>query len=59
MYNLLCVVQVMLPELTPADTFVVAVSATDRDSSLNGKISYRLLSSTKGGFYINNENGNV
>ncbi|MCI4394856.1 hypothetical protein PGIGA_G00173570 [Pangasianodon gigas] len=51
--------QVVLPELTPADVFVVAVSATDRDSSLNGKISYRLLSSTKSGFYINNENGSI
>lgn len=49
----------MLPELTPADVFVVAVSATDRDSGLNGKISYRLLSSTKAGFYISHENGNI
>lgn len=51
--------QVVLPELTPADVFVVAVSATDRDSNLNGKISYRLLSSVKSGFYIDNENGNI
>ncbi|XP_060720172.1 protocadherin-23 isoform X1 [Tachysurus vachellii] len=51
--------QVVLPELTPADVFVVAVSATDRDSGLNGKISYRLLSSTKAGFYISHENGSI
>lgn len=49
----------MLAELTPADVFVVAVSATDRDSNLNGKVSYRLLSSIKSGFYIDNENGKI
>ncbi|KAG7314164.1 hypothetical protein KOW79_022660 [Hemibagrus wyckioides] len=51
--------QVLLPELTPADVFVLAVSATDRDSGLNGKISYRLLSSTKDGFYISQVNGSI
>uniref|UniRef100_A0A8B9HFJ7 Protocadherin-16 n=1 Tax=Astyanax mexicanus TaxID=7994 RepID=A0A8B9HFJ7_ASTMX len=48
--------QVSLSELTSADSFVVAVSATDRDSGLNGKISYRLLSSLMKGFYVDAEN---
>ncbi|KAL2098180.1 hypothetical protein ACEWY4_007387 [Coilia grayii] len=51
--------QVTLPELTLSDTFVMAVSATDRDSGLNGKISYRLLSSPLKGFYIDAQNGSV
>ncbi|XP_076872540.1 protocadherin-23 [Brachyhypopomus gauderio] len=51
--------QVFLPELTSADSFVVAVMATDKDSGLNGKISYRLLSSPMSGFYINTENGSI
>uniref|UniRef100_I3JVC6 Protocadherin-16 n=1 Tax=Oreochromis niloticus TaxID=8128 RepID=I3JVC6_ORENI len=46
--------QVELSELVSADTFVMSVSATDRDSELNGKISYRLLSSPLQGFYIHN-----
>ncbi|XP_076149286.1 protocadherin-23 [Alosa pseudoharengus] len=51
--------QVTLPELTSSDTFVLAVSATDRDSGLNGKISYRLLSSPLKGFYIDAQTGSV
>ncbi|XP_022522918.2 protocadherin-23 [Astyanax mexicanus] len=51
--------QVSLSELTSADSFVVAVSATDRDSGLNGKISYRLLSSLMKGFYVDAENGSI
>uniref|UniRef100_A0A8B9HAW7 Cadherin domain-containing protein n=1 Tax=Astyanax mexicanus TaxID=7994 RepID=A0A8B9HAW7_ASTMX len=46
-------------QLTSADSFVVAVSATDRDSGLNGKISYRLLSSLMKGFYVDAENGSI
>ncbi|XP_030644108.1 LOW QUALITY PROTEIN: protocadherin-23 [Chanos chanos] len=51
--------QVVLSELTPSDTSVVTVSATDEDSGLNGKISYRLLSSPLRGFYIDSETGSV
>ncbi|XP_051560919.1 protocadherin-23 [Myxocyprinus asiaticus] len=51
--------QVVLPEWTSADSYVVAVSATDRDSGKNGKICYRLLSSPLRGFYIDAENGSV
>uniref|UniRef100_A0AAY4A8E4 Protocadherin-16 n=1 Tax=Denticeps clupeoides TaxID=299321 RepID=A0AAY4A8E4_9TELE len=50
--------QVEFPELTSSGTFVLAVSATDRDAGLNGRISYRLLSSSLTGFYIDTENGN-
>lgn len=49
--------EVELSELVSADTFVVSVSATDRDSELNGKINYRLLSSPLQGFYIQPEDG--
>uniref|UniRef100_A0A3Q1HYB0 Protocadherin-16 n=1 Tax=Anabas testudineus TaxID=64144 RepID=A0A3Q1HYB0_ANATE len=40
-------------------TLVLSVSATDRDSGLNGIISYRLLSSPLQGFYIQPDNGSV
>lgn len=40
-----------------ADTLVLTVSATDRDDGLNGKVTYRLLSSPLQGFYIQPENG--
>lgn len=51
--------QVILPEWTPADSYVMTVSANDRDSGQNGNISYRLLSSPMTGFYIDAENGSV
>ncbi|XP_044045793.1 protocadherin-23 [Siniperca chuatsi] len=51
--------QVELSELVSADTLVLSMSATDRDSGLNGKITYRLLSSPLQGFYIEPENGSV
>ncbi|XP_049428541.1 protocadherin-23 [Epinephelus fuscoguttatus] len=51
--------QVELSELVSADTLVLSVSATDRDSGLNGKITYRLLSSPLQGFYMEPENGSV
>ncbi|XP_058496874.1 protocadherin-23 [Solea solea] len=51
--------QVELSELVSADTLVVSVSAVDRDSGLNGKISYRLFSSPLQGFYILAENGSI
>ncbi|XP_046901910.1 protocadherin-23 [Hypomesus transpacificus] len=51
--------QVELPELASARTLVLTVSATDRDSGLNGKVTYRLLSSPLQGFYIHADNGSV
>ncbi|KAI9525461.1 hypothetical protein NQZ68_006008 [Dissostichus eleginoides] len=51
--------QVELSELVTADTFVLSVSATDRDAGLNGKITYRLLSSPLQGFYIEPDNGSI
>ncbi|XP_061102894.1 protocadherin-23 [Conger conger] len=51
--------QVVLPELSSADTFVLALSATDRDSGPNGRVSYRLLTSPLKSFYIHAENGSL
>ncbi|XP_023854145.1 protocadherin-23 [Salvelinus sp. IW2-2015] len=51
--------QVKLPELSPANMLILTVAATDRDSGLNGKLGYRLLSSTLHGFYIHPDNGSV
>ncbi len=48
----------MLPERTSADSYVLSVSATDKDSGQNGRISYRLLSSPARGFFIDPDNGN-
>uniref|UniRef100_A0A3Q4GQG2 Protocadherin-16 n=1 Tax=Neolamprologus brichardi TaxID=32507 RepID=A0A3Q4GQG2_NEOBR len=47
--------EVELSELVSADTFVMSVSATDRDSELNGKINYRLLSSPLQGSIFTNK----
>lgn len=49
--------QVTLPEHTPAGSTVVTVTATDRDSGENGKITYSVMSSTQDGFYIDSNNG--
>lgn len=49
--------QVTLPEHTPPGSVVVTVTATDRDSGENGKITYRVTSSTQEGFYIDPNNG--
>ncbi|XP_076023905.1 LOW QUALITY PROTEIN: protocadherin-16-like, partial [Genypterus blacodes] len=51
--------QVTLPEHTPAGSAVVTVTATDRDSGENGKITYRVTSSTQEGFYIDPNNGTL
>ncbi|XP_075318484.1 protocadherin-23 [Odontesthes bonariensis] len=51
--------QVELSELVSEDTLVLTVSAIDRDSGLNGNISYRLLSSPLQGFYIQPDTGSV
>lgn len=49
--------QVELSELVLANTLVLTVSATDQDAGLNGRVTYRLLSSPLQGFYIQPENG--
>lgn len=46
-----------MPEHTPAGSTVVTVTATDRDSGENGKITYSVMSSTQDGFYIDPNNG--
>ncbi|KAM4619841.1 protocadherin-16 [Polymixia lowei] len=51
--------QVMLPEHTPPGSPVVTVTATDRDSGENGKVTYRVMSSTQEGFYIDPSNGTL
>ncbi|XP_035034564.2 protocadherin-16 [Hippoglossus stenolepis] len=51
--------QVTLPEHTPPGTAVVTVTATDRDSGDNGKITYSVTSSTQEGFYIDPNNGTL
>ncbi|KAM6985192.1 protocadherin-16 [Aplochiton taeniatus] len=51
--------QVTLAEHSPAGSAVVTVTATDRDSGENGKVSYRLMSSTRDGFYVNPSNGTL
>uniref|UniRef100_A0A3P8SRX2 Protocadherin-16 n=1 Tax=Amphiprion percula TaxID=161767 RepID=A0A3P8SRX2_AMPPE len=38
---------------------VITVTATDRDSGENGRITYRVMSSTKGVFYIDPSNGTL
>ncbi|KAM9769368.1 protocadherin-23 [Menidia menidia] len=51
--------QVELSELVSEETLVLTVSATDRDSGINGNVSYRLLSSPLQGFYIQPDTGSV
>ncbi|XP_076606771.1 protocadherin-16 [Chaetodon auriga] len=51
--------QVTLPEHTPPGSAVVTVTATDRDSGENGKITYKVMSSTQEGFYIDPNNGTL
>lgn len=53
----IAVPQVTLAEHTPPGSAVVTVTATDRDSGENGKITYRVMSSTQEGFYIDPNNG--
>uniref|UniRef100_A0A669BKZ6 Protocadherin-16 n=1 Tax=Oreochromis niloticus TaxID=8128 RepID=A0A669BKZ6_ORENI len=51
--------QVAVSEHLPAGSAVITVTATDRDSGDNGKITYRVMSSTKGVFYIDPVNGTL
>lgn len=46
-------------EHLPAGSAVITVTATDCDFGKNGKITYRVISSTKGVFYIDPSNGKV
>lgn len=49
--------QVALAEHSPPGTPIITVTATDRDSGENGRVTYRLISSSKEGFYIDSSNG--
>ncbi|KAF4082073.1 hypothetical protein AMELA_G00147500 [Ameiurus melas] len=51
--------QVALAEHSPPGTPVITVTATDRDSGENGRVAYRLISSSKEGFYIDSSNGTL
>ncbi|XP_026227263.1 protocadherin-16-like isoform X2 [Anabas testudineus] len=51
--------QVTLPEHTPPGSAIVTLTATDRDSGDNGKVTYRVKSSTQEGFYIDPNNGTL
>ncbi|KAG7484455.1 hypothetical protein MATL_G00049540 [Megalops atlanticus] len=51
--------QVTLPEHSPPGSPVITVTATDRDSGENGKVTYRVMSSSRDGFYINPNNGTL
>ncbi|XP_038610978.1 protocadherin-23 [Tachyglossus aculeatus] len=50
--------QVTIPELTPVGSFVLAVSATDRDLGRSGVISYKIISSCEE-FSIDLKNGSI
>lgn len=49
--------QVTISEHLPAGSAVITVTATDCDFGENGKITYRVKSSTRGVFYIDPSNG--
>lgn len=51
--------QATVPEHIPAGSAVITVTATDRDAGDNGKITYKVMSSTKGVFYIDPSNGEI
>ncbi|XP_061659458.1 protocadherin-16-like isoform X2 [Syngnathoides biaculeatus] len=51
--------QVSLPEHTPAGSVVITVTATDKDSRENGRITYSVMSSTQERFYIDPNNGTL
>uniref|UniRef100_A0A8C5BE63 Dachsous cadherin-related 1a n=1 Tax=Gadus morhua TaxID=8049 RepID=A0A8C5BE63_GADMO len=51
--------QVTVSEHHPAGSSVVTVTATDRDSADNGKVIYRVMSSTRDIFYIDSNNGTL
>ncbi|XP_069832321.1 protocadherin-23 [Dendropsophus ebraccatus] len=47
-----------IPELTAPDTYILTVSATDRDSKMDGPIAYRIISPLTG-FRVNPSTGSV
>ncbi|XP_026154669.1 protocadherin-16-like [Mastacembelus armatus] len=51
--------QVTILEHLPAGSAIITVTATDRDSGDNGRITYRVMSSTRGIFYIDPSNGTL
>ncbi|XP_073341439.1 protocadherin-16-like [Pagrus major] len=51
--------QVTVSEHLPAGSALITLTATDCDSGENGKITYRVMSSTKGVFYIDPSNGTL
>ncbi|KAJ8404690.1 hypothetical protein AAFF_G00335530 [Aldrovandia affinis] len=51
--------QVTLLEHSPPGSPVITVTATDQDSGENGRITYRVMSSTRDGFYIDPSNGTL
>ncbi|CAB1348868.1 unnamed protein product [Coregonus sp. 'balchen'] len=51
--------QVTLAEHSPAGSAVVTVTATDRDSGENGRVTYKVMSSTRDIFYIDPSNGTL
>uniref|UniRef100_A0A4W4G0C1 Protocadherin-16 n=1 Tax=Electrophorus electricus TaxID=8005 RepID=A0A4W4G0C1_ELEEL len=51
--------QVTLPENSPPGSLVVTVTATDRDSGENGRVTYQVRSSSREGFYIDPSNGTL
>uniref|UniRef100_A0A667XTE9 Protocadherin-16 n=1 Tax=Myripristis murdjan TaxID=586833 RepID=A0A667XTE9_9TELE len=51
--------QVTVSEHLPAGSSVITVTATDRDSGENGKITYRVMSSSRDIFYIDPSNGKI
>ncbi|XP_030055623.1 protocadherin-16 [Microcaecilia unicolor] len=51
--------QVTLLEHTPRGSSVITVTATDRDTADNGKVTYRLMSRFIDGFYIHPDNGTL
>ncbi|CAL8331130.1 unnamed protein product [Lota lota] len=51
--------QVEASEEAPANTLIVTLLATDSDSGVNGKVSYRLLNSPPLSFNIHPDNGSV
>nr|XP_023660997.1 protocadherin-16-like [Paramormyrops kingsleyae] len=51
--------QVTLPEHSPPGSPIITVTATDRDTGKNGKVTYRIISSTRDGFDIDPHNGTL
>ncbi|KAK2912906.1 protocadherin-16-like [Channa argus] len=51
--------QVTVSEHVPAGSAIITVTATDSDSGENGKITYRVMSSTRGIFHIDPHNGTL